>query len=78
MEKTSFQEISSNYVFQKYEVGKSKKYKFLKNGAMYSIFALGLILLADAFGFQSPAYLSPLITFIIIGYFFWKSKMALV
>ncbi|HLD18689.1 MAG TPA: DUF475 domain-containing protein, partial [Candidatus Nanoarchaeia archaeon] len=27
-----------------------KKYKYLKNGAMYSIFALGVVMLADSFG----------------------------
>jgi len=50
-----------------------KKYAYLKNGAMYSIFALGIIMLTDAFGFEIPSYISPLITFLIIGYFLWKS-----
>ncbi len=50
-----------------------KKYKFLKNGAMYSILFLGAIMLADAFGLHIPSYLSPAITFVLIGYFFWKS-----
>lgn len=50
-----------------------KKYKYLKNGAMYSILALGVIMLADSFGFHIPEWLSPIITFAIIGYFFWKS-----
>jgi uncharacterized protein len=52
---------------------KIKKYKYLKNGAMYSIFFLGIIMLADAFGAHVPGFLSPLMTFAIIGYFFWKS-----
>lgn len=51
-----------------------KKYAYLKNGAMYSIFALGIIMLTDSFGFEIPSYISPLITFLIIGYFVWKSK----
>ncbi|MFA6908121.1 MAG: DUF475 domain-containing protein [Candidatus Micrarchaeia archaeon] len=50
-----------------------KKYVYLKNGAMYSIFVLGIIMLADAFGAHIPAYVSPLATFACIGYFFWKS-----
>lgn len=54
-----------------------KKYKLLKNGAMYSIFILGLIMLSDAFGLHIPAWLSPIATFIIIGYFFWRSKKEL-
>ncbi|MEK6984643.1 MAG: DUF475 domain-containing protein [Nanoarchaeota archaeon] len=50
-----------------------KKYKYLKNGAMYSILALGTIMLADSFGFHIPEWFSPIITITIIGYFFWKS-----
>lgn len=50
-----------------------KKYKLLKNGAMYSIFALGTIMLLDAFGVAIPSYVSPLITFAILGYFAKKS-----
>lgn len=51
-----------------------KKYKYLKNGAMYSVLALGVIMLSDSFGYHIPAWLSPAITFTILGYFFWKSK----
>jgi len=36
-----------------------KKYLYLKNGAMYSIFFLGAIMLCDAFGVKTPSYLSP-------------------
>ncbi|MFA6490246.1 MAG: DUF475 domain-containing protein [Candidatus Micrarchaeia archaeon] len=50
-----------------------KKYKLLKNGAMYSIFALGVIMLLDAFGVAIPSYVSPLITFTILGFFAKKS-----
>ena len=49
------------------------KYKYLKNGAMYSIFVLGLIMLADSFGMHIPAWVSPVTTFSIIGFFFYKS-----
>src|SRR3989339_1597505 len=52
-----------------------KKYVYLKNGAMYSILVLGIIMILYSFGFKIPEYLSPLCTFIIIGFFFWKSKM---
>lgn len=54
-----------------------KKYVFLKNGAMYSILVLGIIMIMHSFGFKIPEYLSPLTTFIIIGFFFWKSKVHL-
>lgn len=53
------------------------KYKYLKNGAMYSIFALGIIMLADSFGMHIPIWFSPIVTFTIIGYFFYKSLMEL-
>ncbi|MSU55059.1 MAG: DUF475 domain-containing protein [Candidatus Taylorbacteria bacterium] len=50
-----------------------KKFVFLKNGAMYSILCLGVIMLFDAFGLRSPSWLSPVMTAIIIGWFFTKS-----
>jgi hypothetical protein len=54
-------------------VDKIKKYRYLKNGAMYSIFFLGLIMITESFGADIPQWLSPVITFIVIGYFFYKS-----
>ncbi|MFA6064311.1 MAG: DUF475 domain-containing protein [archaeon] len=50
-----------------------KKYAYLKNGAMYSIFFLGAIMLLDAFGFEIPSIISPVMTFLIVGYFFYRS-----
>lgn len=50
-----------------------KKYVFLKNGAMYSVFFLGLIMILDSFGFHIPSWASPTITFGVVGFFFWKS-----
>ena len=55
-------------------VDKIKKYAYLKNGAMYSIYCLGIIMLLDSFGYEIPSYVSPVVTFAIVGYFFWKSK----
>lgn len=52
-----------------------KKYKYLKNGAMYSILFLGTIMIFDSFGFHIPAWLSPIITFGTVGYFFHKSRL---
>ena len=54
-----------------------KKYVFLKNGAMYSIFFLGLVMVTGAFGIHMPEWLAPAVTFFIIGYFFWKSRLTL-
>lgn len=59
-------------------IDKIGKYLYLKNGAMYSILTLGMIMILHSFGFEIPDYVSPLITFGIVGYFFLKSKKALV
>ena len=52
-----------------------RKYKYLKNGAMYSILLLGLIMVLDSFSIHIQWWASPLITFLIISYFFYKSRM---
>lgn len=54
-----------------------KKYKYLKNGAMYSIFMLGIIMMAESFGMHIPPWFSPATTFLIIGFFFYKSAKEL-
>lgn len=55
-----------------------KKYLYLKNGAMYSILFLGVIMISDSFGFHIPVWLSPIITFGTVGYFFLKSRREIV
>jgi hypothetical protein len=50
-----------------------KKYRYLKNGAMYSIFCLGIIMIIDSFGLGIPAFISPIITFGVVGFFLFKS-----
>lgn len=50
-----------------------KKYTYLKNGAMYSIFMLGIIMISESLGLDVPSYLSPILTFAIIGLFIIKS-----
>lgn len=52
-----------------------KKYIFLKNGAMYSIFCLGIIMILEGFKVEVPEFVSPLITSVVILYFFIKSKI---
>jgi len=54
-------------------IDRIQKYIFLKNGAMYSIFFLGIIMIIDGFGFEIPSYISPVTTFLVVGYFFYKS-----
>jgi uncharacterized protein len=50
-----------------------KKYAYLKNGAMYSVLVLGGVMLLHGFGFHIPEWVSPVLTFLIIGYFFLRS-----
>jgi hypothetical protein len=50
-----------------------RKYRYLKNGAMYSILFLGIIMVLDSFSFHIPVWLSPFITFGVVGFFFFKS-----
>ena len=57
-------------------IDRIKRYKYLKNGAMYSILALGAVMVAEGFGAELPEWLSPLATFIVVGAFFWKSVLA--
>lgn len=55
-------------------IDRIKKYVFLKNGAMYAIGILSLIMVLGAFGIHIPEWVSPVSMFIVIGYFFFKSK----
>lgn len=54
-------------------IDRIKKYAYLKNGAMYSILGLGLVMVMDSFGFVLPEWLSPVLTALIVGYFFIAS-----
>jgi len=58
-------------------IDKIKKYKYLKNGAMYSILVLGAVMILDSFAVHIPQWVSPVSTFAIVGFFFWKSKKAI-
>ena len=53
-----------------------RNYRYLKNGAMYSILFLGIIMILDGFGAGIPEYVSPIITFGIVGYFLYRSIRA--
>jgi len=54
-----------------------KRYIYLKNGAMYSIFFLGLIMVLDSFNVHIPSWVSPVITISVISYFFYRSRQCL-
>ncbi|MEA5036749.1 MAG: DUF475 domain-containing protein [Methanocorpusculum sp.] len=50
-----------------------RKYAYLKNGAMYSIFCLGIVMCSEGFGLELPIWLAPLLTVSIVSVFFWLS-----
>jgi uncharacterized protein len=54
-------------------IDRVKKYAYIKNGAMYSVLFLGIIMLAHAFGVHVPEWVSPLTTIGVIGWFYFKS-----
>lgn len=56
-------------------ITKIGKYRFLKNGAMYSILVLGSIMLLEGFHVEVPSLVSPLSTFAIVGFFWIKSLL---
>ena len=54
-----------------------KRYRYLKNGAMYSVLFLGVIMLLESFAIHVPLWLSPVVTIGAVGFFFVKSWVAL-
>lgn len=58
-------------------IDRIKKYTYLKNGAMYSVLCLGLVMLTDAFGVHVPEWMSPVLTIGVILFFFLKSHREL-
>ncbi|MEI7891030.1 MAG: DUF475 domain-containing protein [bacterium] len=53
------------------------KYAYLKNGAMYSIGSLGLIMILESFGKHYPFWFAPLNTFLFLGLFLYLSTREL-
>ncbi len=54
-----------------------KKYRYLKNGAMYSVAALGIIMILESLAVEVYTLLPPVITVVVVGIFFWLSKREL-
>lgn len=54
------------------------KYKYLKNGALTSIGFLGFFMLVESFGVELPSYIPTIVTFIVVGYAFYKSRRLLI
>ncbi len=50
-----------------------KRYPYLKNGAMYSVLFLGIVMVSDGFGVSVPQWISPVLTFAVVGFFFARS-----
>lgn len=49
------------------------KFAYLKNGAMYSIGILGVIMISEAFGHEYPFWLTPVVTVCLLALFLWLS-----
>jgi len=58
-------------------IEKVAQYKWLKNGAMTSIGALGIFIILKSFGVHIPEYLPTLTTVGFVGLTFWKSHIFL-
>jgi hypothetical protein len=54
-----------------------KKYRFLKNGAMYSILSLGVIMVLESLAVHVYTLLPPVITVVVVGVFFLLSRKEL-
>jgi uncharacterized protein len=50
-----------------------RRLRFIKNGAMYSILVLGVVMMCDGMGARVPQWVSPAVTFLIVGGFFGLS-----
>lgn len=50
-----------------------KKYRYLKNGAMYSIASLGAIMMAESLNLHPKTWMPTAITFVVVGIFLWLS-----
>src|SRR3990167_697613 len=60
-----------------HNIERIQKYVYLKNGAMYSILFLGVVMILNSFGFHIPEWFTPIVTAVVIGYFFIKSRSEL-
>jgi len=54
-----------------------QKYRFLKNGAMYSIGVLGVIMILESLQVHVYELLPPIITVVVVGLFLWLSTKEL-
>lgn len=52
-----------------------KRYIYLKNGAMYSVLTLSLIMVAEGFGLYVPTWLAPVAMVVIVAVFLYISVL---
>lgn len=55
-------------------IDRIKQYLYLKNGALYSVFFLGIVMIVHSFRVHVPEWVSPVITIVIVSYFFYRSR----
>ncbi len=55
-------------------IGKIHKYKYLKNGAMYSLFFLGIVMLLTSYGIKIPEWLAPSAIIFMICFSLYVSR----
>lgn len=53
-----------------------EKFVYLKNGAMYSVGMLGVLMISESFGKEYPFWIAPLNTFVLLGLFLFLSIRA--
>jgi hypothetical protein len=54
-------------------IDRIRKLRYLKNGAMYSVLILGAVMMCDGLGLHVPELVSPVATFLVVGFFFLRS-----
>jgi hypothetical protein len=50
-----------------------RQYRYLKNGAMYSILFLGVVMMCGRFGLKVPQWISPILTLTVVGFLLARS-----
>lgn len=58
-------------------IDRIRRLRFIKNGAMYSILVLGIIMMADGLAVHVPQWVSPVATLLIVGGFLVRSVLDL-
>ncbi len=57
-------------------IDRIRRLPYLKNGAMYSVLILGAVMMCDGVGVHIPELVSPISTFLVVGFFLLRSLRA--